>query len=90
MPRASFFVEGVEPVSEIKDEAVMWFTEQIHQLHELGFSLNEEKDNGAEFVPITDYEYLLNWVIERMQSIRDDVEVHGDDLVPRVCNGTTE
>lgn len=68
-------------MSAIKDESVEWFNEHIQNLQELAFSVLEEKKDGATEVPIESYEELLNWTIEMLQSLRDDVEQNGDDMV---------
>lgn len=63
-----------------KNEALDWFNGRIQDLHELAFTVLEEKKSGADLVPIEEYERLLNWSIEMMQGFRDDVDEHAKDI----------
>lgn len=70
-----------------QETASIEFTERIEKLHELAFSILEEKKAGAIDVPIEDYEKLLDYTIEFVQEIRDAVDEYGGT---RVCGNKIE
>lgn len=45
--------------------------EAIESLQELGFRVNELKQNGQDVVPMESYTRLLDWSIDTVTSLRD-------------------
>jgi hypothetical protein len=58
---------------------------RIQELHELSFLMLEEKNKGAETVPMQEYEELLDHYIKYIQDMRDGILEYGDKVYCSKC-----